>query len=298
MSSDTQEYLELSGINGAEPTDALLSEQAFPILKGLSPLSLRILNDASQVIQVSKGVEMLHEGDTSRELCFVKQGKMVIAKKVGDQTKVLTQLKTGDVYGEFGILRKKLRYTSVYTAQASEVIRVELSAVQQVLDADPHFKVHLQDLLCQRVLDSYLFSHPIFQSLPSEKRMELSNKLSIHFHHHGERLFKQGDKPNGVHLIISGEVEVYYLNRNREDILLEVRRDNDLLGELAAKNGEALAYSANATSDLDVLLLTPTSMKLIRETHLETFKKLEQYINKRAERTVARLKEDNHQTNI
>ncbi len=298
MSSETQEYLDLSGINGTAPMGLALSEQAFPILKGLSPLSLRILNDASQVIQVSKGVEVLHEGDISRDLYFVKQGKITIAKKVGNQTKVLTQLKVGDVYGEFGILRKKSRYASVYTAQASEIIRVELSAVQQVLNADPHFKVHLEDLLCQRVLESYLFSHPIFQSLPSEKRVELSNKLSIHFYHRGERLFKQGDKPSGVHLMISGEVEVYYLNRKREEILLEVRRDNDLLGELAAKNGEALAYSANASSDLDVLLLTPTSMKLIRETHLETFKKLEQYINKRAEHTVARLKENNHQTHI
>ena len=298
MSSETQEYLDLSGINGTAPVGLALSEQAFPILKGLSPLSLRILNDASRIIQVSKGVEVLHEGDTPHDLYFIKKGKMTIAKKVGNQLKVLTQLKAGDVYGEFGILRKKSRYASVYTAEASEIIRVEISAIQQVLDADPHFKVHLDDLLCQRMLDSYLFSHPIFQNLPTEARIEISNKLSIHFYHRGERLFKQGDKPNAVQLIISGEVEVYYLNRKREDMLLEVRRDNDLLGELAAKNGEALAYSAIAASDLDILLLNTASMKLIREQHLETFQKLEQHINKRAERTATRLKESNHQTNI
>jgi len=293
-----QEFLDLSGINTPRSSQATLSVEEFPILKSLSPLSLRILNDASRIMHVSKGVEMIHEGDAPHDLYFIKSGKMSIAKQHGQKVKILTQLSKGDVYGEFGTLRQKSRFASAYTVTASNIVRVELSAVQQVLDADPHFKEVLNKILSQRMLDSFLFSHPVFQSLPEDTRIQISNELPVHFYSRNSRLFTQGEKPQGIFLILSGEIEVHYLNRNRNDILLEIRRDNDLVGELASKNGTSLAYSAVAASDLDALLLDSSAMKVMHNHHPETFKKLEYYINTRATRTKERLQESNHQTDI
>lgn len=293
-----QDFLDLSGINASGTSQAALCAEEFPILKSLSPLSLRILNDASRTMHVSKGVEMVHEGDTPHDLYFIKSGKISIAKQHGNKLKVLAQLSRGDVYGEFGVLRHKTRFASAYTASASEIVRVELSAVQQVMDADANFKEALNKLLSQRMLDSFFFSHPVFQSLPADVRVQLSKELPVHFYQRESSIFVQGEKPQGVFLILSGEIEVHYLNRNRDDILLEIRRDNDLVGELASKNGTSLAYSAIAASDLDVLLLDATAMKLLHKHHPETFKKLEAYINMRAARTAQRLKESHHQTDL
>jgi len=293
-----QEFLDLSGINTPRSSQTALSAEEFPILKDLSPLSLRILNDASRTMHVSKGVEMVHEGDTPHDLYFIKSGKISIAKQHGQKVKILAQLTKGEVYGEFGIFRQKSRFASAYTASASEIVRVELSAVQQVLDADPHFKKALNKLLSQRMLDSFFFSHPVFKSLPEDTRIQISKELPVHFYSRNNRLFVQGEKPLGIFLILSGEVEIHYLNRNRDDILLEIRRDNDLIGELATKNGTSLAYSAVAARDLDALLLDSAAMKIISDHHPETFKNLENYINTRATRTAERLKESNHQTDI
>jgi len=293
-----QEFLDLSGINTPRSSQATLSAEEFPVLKNLSPLSLRILNDASRAMHVSKGVEMIHEGDEPHDLYFIKTGKISIAKQHGQRVKVLAQLSKGDVYGEFGTLRQKTRFASAFTAVASEIIRVEMSAVQQVIDADPHFKDALNKLLSQRMLDSFLFSHPVFQTLPDEKRLQISNEFNLHFYNRDSRLFTQGEKPQGIFLILSGEIEVHYLNRERNDILVEIRRDNDVVGELASKNGTSLAYSAIAASDLDVLLLDASAMKIIHTYHPETLQKLENYINTRATRTKERLQESNHQTDL
>ncbi len=294
----SQEFLDLSGINTPRSSQGALCAEDFPILKDLSPLSLRILNDASRTMRVSKGVELVHEGDAPHDLYFIKRGKMSIAKQFGQQIKILTSLSKGETYGEFGILRQKSRFASVYAAEASEIVRVELSAVHQVLDADPHFKTALNKILSRRMLDSFFFSHPVFKSLPEDTRIQISKELPVHFYSRDTRLFAQGEKPQGIFVVLSGEVEVHYLNRNRDDILLEIRRDNDLVGELASKNGTSLAYSAIAASDLDVLLLDNATMKIMHEHHPETFKKLENYINTRASRTAERLKENNHQTDI
>ena len=288
----SDDFLELSGIHGESQKRELLSETEFPILKGLSPLSLRILNNASRIMNVSKGVEMLHEGDTPHDLYFIKQGKMAIGRQSGAQLKVIAQLGAGEVYGEFGALRKKSRYASVYTAESSVIIRVELSAIQQVLEADSEFHKRLEALLTQRMLNSFFFSHPVFHALPEKERSELARTFPVHFFERNSRIFSQGKAPQGVYLILSGEVEVRYRTRSKEERLLEIRRDNDILGEVAIKNGTELAYSAVAVSDVDILMLDKEAMKVMHDKHLKSFESLEAYINKRSERTVMRLKEN------
>jgi CRP-like cAMP-binding protein len=288
------DFLDLSGIHGgnADVRKELLSDKDFPILEGLSPLSMRILNNASQIMDVSKDVEMLHEGDTPHDLYFIKQGSMSITRKTDTQLKAIASLHAGEVYGEFGALRKKSRYASVFTAEPSTIIRVELSAIQQVLEASTTFHNRLQSLLTQRMLDSFFSSHPVFHALPERERKELSQTLAIQFYDRNVRILTQGKAPQGVYLILSGEVEVRYTNKSKEERLFEIRRDNDLLGEVANKNGTELAYSAVAASDVDMLMLDKWAMKAMHDQHPETFKNLEGYINKRAEKTVARLREN------
>ncbi|MES0371695.1 MAG: cyclic nucleotide-binding domain-containing protein [Mariprofundaceae bacterium] len=289
----SEEFLDLSGIHGGSDIQReVLSEKDFPILKGISPLSMRILNNASRVMHVSKDVEMLHEGDTPHDLYFIKQGTMAIGRQSGTKLKVIAHLKSGEIYGEFGALRKKSRYASVYTAETSIIIRVELSAIQQVLEADSKFHERLESLLTKRMLDSFFFSHPVFHGLPDKERKELSRTLPIQYYDRDVRIFTQGRKPQGVYLILSGEVEVRYTNRSGDERLLEIRRDNDLLGEVANKNGTELAYSAVTASDVDMLMLDNRAMKVMHDQHPQTFKNLESYINKRADRTVIRLREN------
>jgi len=290
VSPKSNNFLELSGINNASSLLPTLTAESFPILKDLSPLSLRILNDAARLTHVSKGVEMLHEDNPPHDLAFIQKGKISIAKQQGSQLKMLAQLGPGNLYGEFGILRKKTRLASVFTAEPCEIIRIEQSAVQQVLDSDPDFKTRLTDLLLKRMLSGFFSSHPLFKDLPTQTRAQLAKHIPVQFHHRNSNLLVQGGKPTGIYIILSGEVEVSHLNSQRQEILLEIRRDDDMLGELAANNGTALAYSATVSSDLDVLCFDPTTMKKIHTSFPQLFVKLEQYINKRAERTSQHLK--------
>ncbi|HXH63938.1 MAG TPA: cyclic nucleotide-binding domain-containing protein [Mariprofundaceae bacterium] len=291
MSADT-DFLDLSGVRMPKDQAALLNAKTFPLLEGLSAVSMRILQQSAKVMHVSKGVEMLHEGDTPHDLYFIETGKLAIGKQVGTQLRVIAQLGPGNIYGEFGVLRKKARYASVYTVEPSRVIRVEISAIQQVLDADASFRERLTKLLTQRMLDSFFFSHPVFTGMPLETRNALSRALDIRFCPRGSRIFSQGDAPSCVFLILSGEVEVRYLNKAGAEVLLEIRRDNDLLGEVATKNGTELAYSAIAASDVDLLELNKKTMQILRDHHPAATNQLESYIDKRTTQTVKRLKEN------
>jgi len=292
MSEQNHEFLDLSGIRPPQEQMELLNGKDFPILEGMSAINLRILNSASRIMHVSKGVEMLHEGDTPHDLYFVCNGKLSIGRQIGGQLKRLAYLHPGDVYGEFGALRRKSRYASVFTAEPSRIIRVDLTAVQQVLEADSNFRGHLSQLLSHRMLDSFFFSHPVFEKLPDDVRAALAKELPTRFAKRGERIFSQGETPKGIYIILSGEVEIRYLNRAKAEVLLEIRRDADMLGELAQNHGKSLAYSAVAASDLDMLRLDKDAMRTLESRHPATFKTLGAFIDKRAEYTIQRLKEN------
>lgn len=289
MADNSNDFIDFSGVRSAAE-QGVLNDKDFPILQGLSPISMRILNTASRVMHVSKGVEMLHEGDAPHDLYFIKSGKMAIARQSGSQLKVLATLGSGQIYGEFGVLRKKSRYASAYTAEASTIVRVELAAVQQVLSADSNFRQRLNELLTHRMLDSFFFAHPVFNGLPANVRVQISKELPISFFERNTRMFTQGDKLGPFYLILSGEVEVRYLNDKKEEFLLEIRRDNDMLGEPIDESGRR-PYSAVTASDLDALVLDGKAMQLLKSKHPETYMKLQKYVIKRTEHTAMRLKE-------
>jgi CRP-like cAMP-binding protein len=291
VSPGPSDFLDVSGIRGGEEHH-LLSEKEFPILKGLSPLNMRLLNDAARIMHVSKGVEMLHEGDTPHDLYFIRRGKIAIARNITGKMKIVAHLQSGQLYGEFGALRKKARYASAYTTESSEVVRVELSAVQQVLAADNVFRQRLNKLLTERMLSSFFYGHPAFQGLTETARAALAAELPVHSYDRDVRLFNQGDKPKGVYMILSGEVEVRFKNRKGEEILLEIRRDGDMVGEVSNKEGTKLAYAAVSASTLDMLLLDATSFNAIRGHHVETLNRINEFINNRSARTVQRLREN------
>ena len=286
------DFLDLSGVQPPKDQATLLNAGRFALLEGLSPVSMRTLQQSARVMHVSKGVELLHEGDTPHDLYFIETGRLAIGKQVGAQLRVIAKLGPGDIYGEFGVLRKKSRYASVYTIEPSRIIRVDIPAIQQVLESDRTFREALSGLLTRRMLDSFFFSHPVFAAMPPEARAKLSRHLPIRFFEPGTRIFSQGDAPTSVSLVLSGEIEVRYLNKSGAEILLEIRRDNDLLGEVATKNGKELAYSAIAASGTDVLELNAQTLRILRDAHPAIATALDSYIDKRTAQTVRRLKEN------
>ncbi len=292
MTDDQTDFLDLSGVHPVSGKGPLLDSTRFSVLEGISPIHLRILNEASNVMYVSKDVELLHEGDAPHDLYFVDSGKIVIAKQSTGKLKVLRSLGQGDIYGEFGVLRRKSRYASVFSAEPSRIIRVDLTAVQQVLEVDATFRKRITAMMNHRMISTFFASHIVFQALSKATSEKLANDLPLRYIERGDRIFSQGEAPKGMFMILSGEVEVRFLNKSRAEVLLEIRRDNDIVGEVVQKNGTELAYSAIASSDVDLLLLDKKAMDALQIQDAATFAKLEQYINKRSQMTVKRLREN------
>ena len=75
---------------------------------------------------------------------------------------------------------------------------------------------------------------------------------TVKSHLAGERLFKEGDKPEGVLLVISGRLDVY-VNRHDQDLVINQAIQGDVVGELAVLCGLDRSASVRAAEDCKVL---------------------------------------------
>ncbi|MDQ7004359.1 MAG: cyclic nucleotide-binding domain-containing protein [Ghiorsea sp.] len=281
-------FLELSGVNNAMFKDVLNAEK-FSILSALSPLSLRVLNQASHVLQVAQGVEMMHAGDTPHDLYFISKGLVSIGKRTDGKMKLVATLAAGSFYGEYGALRGKIRFASVYTAEPSEIIRVDLNAIRQVFDADVAFRNRVYQEMQERLLNSFLFSHQSFKKIPSNARAILAKDLEIVELERDEMLFREGDIADKYYIILSGEVEVT-MNLNHVQTVIEVRRENSFLGEVRANKGVTYAYGAYAANSLDLIVLDKKSMQSIQKVYPEALSLLNQMLNHSAKKMTLLMK--------
>ncbi len=279
-------FLELSGINVTSKEE--LSPKVFDILKGLTPLSLRVLNQASRTMTVAKGVQMMHAGDTPHDLYFIAKGSIAITKEIHGQMNLLAKLEAGNIYGEYGALRGKTRFASVHTAETSTIIRVDLKAIQQVIDVDEAFRNRIYAIMRQRLLSSFLFGHPVFKNISKESRDKLSQALTIVEVARDEELFKAGDAAEHYYIVLSGEAEIS-VGTGKKKVVLEIRRDNHVLGEVRSDKGTKYAYTAQAANNLDLLLLDKKSMQLIHLIEPEVMARLNQVMGTQMKKTIAAI---------
>ncbi len=184
-------------------------------------------------------------------------------------------------------MQKRNRYATVRTETPSRIIRVDTAAALQVLEADSVFRYRLNQLLKYRKVSAFFSAHPVFQDLPADTRSEFAAALPVCMVHRGERIFAQGDRSTGIVFILSGTAEVHHVTPSGEEVLIDMRRDLDMLGELT--EGKRLAYSATAASDADLLIMNYEALRFLQKRHSDTAKRLDEFIHRHAKESLQRI---------
>lgn len=104
--------------------------------KQLTSLSKKALFQAGDVI--------CKEGEAEADFFVITKGSVTVSADDFGTPKVLATLTSGQFFGELAALGGQPRQATVVAADAVEVIRIPLSAVNEVLKASPAAKEVLQ----------------------------------------------------------------------------------------------------------------------------------------------------------
>lgn len=84
----------------------------------------------------------------------------------------------------------------------------------------------------------------IFRGLPPEEVEQLFKRATLRRMAAGEIIFGQGDPPGNVYLVRSGAVKLSLLSEEGQETVLSLAQPGDVIGEMAALDGQPRSASA------------------------------------------------------
>lgn len=283
MDSD---FLDLSGVHAL---GSHLLDERFPLLEGLSPVIMRLLNTSASEMLIAKGVDLFRIGDSPSGLYLLDEGKIEVLRLGRKGLERADVLGPKAVFGEFGVLRNVARTAILRTLSPCRVIRIEAGAVHQAIDADTTFRQRLEQLLNERMRKNFFATHPAFAGAGEAFCRAFRTFVEPRFFHRDEEVFAQGAPAKGVWFVLSGTAAVHFRNQVGADVLVDLRRTPDVIGELAMR--DRFAYRATAAFDLDLWFLPRERMVELARVDVQATRKLEEFLVLRARRTATRIKE-------
>lgn len=96
---------------------------------------------------------------------------------------------------------------------------------------------------------------PIFFDMPEPVLNRLAEQAGIRRLDRGAILFHRGDAGDALYVILSGIVKVYQMDSNGRQHTLAILEENDFFGEMAIFDGAPRSATAEALTDITVLIL-------------------------------------------
>ena len=144
----------MSGLRApAKPALALLG--GAPLFAGMEARLLERLAGASHAHGLRKGQVLFEQGDPANMVYVVCSGALAMRLAALDGRElVMNEMRTGEIFGELGLLSGGLRSTGAVALEASEVVGIPNGAFLEALEAEPRLTRRLLEVIARRLRDS------------------------------------------------------------------------------------------------------------------------------------------------
>jgi len=110
------------------------------------------LSNLAQTKKLDKDTTIFHAGDPADAVYVVASGRVKVVTTSSDGKEfILTVLGAGQVFGEMALLESTTRSASVVTLSAVEVLVINRSDFQRLLDSNPRISQRLMAILSRRL---------------------------------------------------------------------------------------------------------------------------------------------------
>lgn len=125
--------------NGESVQEIVKFLGSIPLFSRITVASSLSLARASKFQHVEKGEMIFCQSDTSEAAYVVRTGNISIVLLSEDgREMIINEMRSGDVFGELGILTKKPRSTSAIAQSRSQILVIPRQVFLKVMDDEPH----------------------------------------------------------------------------------------------------------------------------------------------------------------
>mgnify|MGYP003394834626 CR=1 FL=1 len=130
------------------------------LFKGLENNELETLAKLARLKKAPKNVFIIKEGEESREMYLVKQGKaeVMLNNDNGDQL-ILSTLNEGDIFGELSLLDDKPRSANVIALENCVLLVINKADFYEFLYKNNNASIQVIKYLCQKLRNTNRIAH-------------------------------------------------------------------------------------------------------------------------------------------
>ena len=138
---------------GVSEVKAFLTE--LPLFSNLKEAFIDAMSQAGMFITVKKGQFLFLQSDPADKFYILVTGAVsILLECVDGREMVINEMRSGDFFGELGILTGKTRSTSAVAHKNSDLLVFPKQAFLSILESEPLFARRILDTVAQRLRNS------------------------------------------------------------------------------------------------------------------------------------------------
>jgi CRP-like cAMP-binding protein len=215
-----------------------------------------------QLKKFNAGETIISEGEQGNDLFIIAEGSAcVYTKDMNDVKITLKQLAKGDYFGEQAILGKihRTRNSNIEALTDTTVIQIGGDYFSKALQSDASLKSQLEDKEFKQALNIMSVSSGFHNNIESILA-KIENPKIVEFRNN-EYIFRAGDKPDYVYMILQGKVKLLIPDKKSGAFYKLLLNRGHLFGELSIIKDAPRSATAIAHSNLKLLAIDGSYFK-------------------------------------
>lgn len=241
-----------------------------PLVQSIDESRWKTLAPHITFSELSADETLFVKDNQSENLFIVMDGELRLSlpdKKSGVQFYLHSRSK-GETAGDFAVLNGRAHLVTAIAAKTTRVARFPRVAFELLANIDPNILAHVYDTaakLSRRVMLAKVFLE-LFGDISTEAMNELLDNTVIRNFSSGEVLIEEGDEADGLHIVVSGRLQVETVNEHNNNVVLAEVRPPETVGEQALLSDSVRSATVYAIRESTVAFLNKTIFnKLIRK---------------------------------
>ena len=254
-----------------------------PLFNKITRLQLREFMLESTLHQPKQGQVIFRKNDYTSTFFSIVKGTVGIELLNQEGTPFILTLEKGNYFGEMGLISGRRRTATVHAGPDCVLIETPRKAMLKLIASVDSVRQTIDETFVRRALSTHLAP----QLKPQEIDELMACGIEVKRYVRGETLFREGDQPDGLHLIRRGSVSVSKKIEGKEAVLSYVSAGS-YVGEMGLVQNTTRQATCTATVLTEVLLIPAEPFKRVLAENPRWKRALQDKISKRVRSSVFR----------
>jgi CRP-like cAMP-binding protein len=234
-----------------------------PLFSDLPPDAFIALFERCPLKRVEPGDIVIQQGSLGDSFYVICAGSVRVFRMDGEQRREIATLEEGAFFGEMALLSGAARTASVEAAtEDTQLLEISAPILTELSHRYPQVASALKKFCRQRLLSNLMGSATLFQPFSRNDRRDLVQRFRARDVAKGDVLIKEGQRSDGMYVILSGEVEVRVGPTQVASL-----KEGDVFGEMSLLTKSNATASVAASKHTSLLRLPREDFDLIIMSH-------------------------------